>query len=68
MYYFLKQYGGPTLVFVNSIAVIRRLIATLSELDTPVFKLHAAMQQRQRLKNLEKYVRANVGGLLLAEF
>lgn len=42
-------------MFVNSISCIRRLLAVFALLDLPVFGLHAKMQQRQRLKNLDRF-------------
>lgn len=66
LYYFVTQYPGRTLVFVNSISIIRRLIAVFEELGVEIFKLHAQMQQRQRLKNLERF-RASNGVLLCTD-
>ena len=45
------------LVFANSIAHIKRLTTLLSFLQLPVHSLHAKMQQRQRLKNLDRFKR-----------
>ncbi|KAF0464168.1 P-loop containing nucleoside triphosphate hydrolase protein [Gigaspora margarita] len=55
MYYFITRYPGRTLVFVNSIDAIRRLIPIMRLLNIEVFGLHAQMQQRQRLKNLDRF-------------
>ncbi|CAG8699020.1 6376_t:CDS:10, partial [Racocetra persica] len=55
MYYFVTRYPGRTLVFVNSIDTIRRLIPMMRLLNIEVFALHAQMQQRQRLKNLDRF-------------
>ncbi|KNE54889.1 hypothetical protein AMAG_00834 [Allomyces macrogynus ATCC 38327] len=65
LYYLLTRYPGRTLVFVNSIASIRRLVPLLSLLRLPVYPLHAQMQQRQRMKNLERFA-ANENGILIA--
>lgn len=54
MYYFLERYKGRTLVFVNSIANIRRIVPLLKLLRVPAWPMHAKMQQRQRLKNIER--------------
>jgi len=43
------------LVFANSIAHIKRLSLLLSLLQLPIHSLHAKMQQRQRLKNLDRF-------------
>ncbi|CAG8730074.1 12946_t:CDS:10, partial [Funneliformis caledonium] len=54
-YYFITRYPGRTLIFVNSITAIRRLIPIMKLLNIEVFGLHAQMQQRQRLKNLDRF-------------
>ena len=51
----LEQYPGRTLVFVNTIVVLKRLTALLNTLRLPAYALHAGMQQRQRLKNLDRF-------------
>ena len=56
LYYVLCRYTAKTIVFVNSIDAIRRLVPILSYLGVQVFGLHAEMQQRQRLKNLDRLV------------
>ncbi|KAK5584473.1 hypothetical protein RB653_006085 [Dictyostelium firmibasis] len=55
LYYFVERYPGRTLVFVNSIDCARRLIPIFNILEVPVFSLHAQMQQKQRLKNLDRF-------------
>ncbi|KAN0009546.1 hypothetical protein ACTFIU_006841 [Dictyostelium citrinum] len=55
LYYFVERYPGRTLVFVNSIDCARRLIPIFNILEVPVFALHAQMQQKQRLKNLDRF-------------
>ncbi|KAI8801229.1 P-loop containing nucleoside triphosphate hydrolase protein [Cladochytrium replicatum] len=54
LYYILLAYPGKTLVFVNSIDSIRRLVPLLKLLKLPVMGLHAQLQQRQRLKALDR--------------
>lgn len=54
LYYFLSRFPGRTIVFVNSISCIRRLVPLVALLGFQVFGLHAQMQQRQRLKNLDR--------------
>ena len=51
----MNQYPGRTLVFVNSIHCLHRLISLFGLLRFPAFSLHAKMQQRQRLKNLDRF-------------
>ncbi|KNC77192.1 hypothetical protein SARC_10340, partial [Sphaeroforma arctica JP610] len=55
LFYFLQRFPGRTLVFVNSIDCIRHVTPILSQLGCKPLGLHANMQQRQRLKNLERF-------------
>ena len=55
LYYFLCQYKGRTLVFANSKDCIRRLTSIFKLLECCPLPLHADMQQRQRLKNLDRF-------------
>ncbi|KAJ1748418.1 ATP-dependent RNA helicase [Coemansia sp. RSA 1821] len=55
LYYFLIRYPARTLVFVNSIDSIRRMLPMLRLLRVNVFGLHAQMEQRQRLKNIDRF-------------
>ena len=52
------------LVFVNSIELVRDLVAHLQLLSLPVYPLHAQMQQRQRLKNLDRF-KNSINSLLI---
>uniref|UniRef100_L7M9T5 ATP-dependent RNA helicase n=1 Tax=Rhipicephalus pulchellus TaxID=72859 RepID=L7M9T5_RHIPC len=65
LYYFLLSHPGRTLVFCNSIDSVRRLVSVLDLLQRSPLPLHASMQQRQRLKNLDRF-KNNPSGLLLA--
>ncbi|EFN74688.1 ATP-dependent RNA helicase DDX24 [Camponotus floridanus] len=65
LYYFLKKHNGRTLVFCNSIGCVKRLSTLFSILECKPLPLHASMQQRQRLKNLERF-QADENGLLIA--
>ena len=55
MYYFACKYAGRTLVFSNSIDCVRRLTNLFRLLKRTPLHLHANMNQKQRLKNLEKF-------------
>jgi len=60
-----------SLVFVNSIASARRVAATLtlllaSSTELAVVLIHAEMQQRQRLKALDRFKKAEHGAVLVA--
>lgn len=55
MYHFLLRYPGRTIVFLSSIDGIRRLHPLLTLLGLNVVQLHSGMQQRARLKALDRY-------------
>jgi ATP-dependent RNA helicase DDX24/MAK5 len=65
VYYFVTRYPGRTIIFVNSIDAIRRLVPVFKLLNVEVLGLHAQMQQKQRLKNLEKF-KSNPKAVLVA--
>ncbi len=66
-YYFLATRTGKTVVFVNSISAARRLATVLSQLRVTVYPLHGQMQQRQRLKNLDRFRNDNRGILIATD-
>lgn len=57
LYYFLLRYPGRSLVFLSAIDGIRRLSPLLELLNLKAFPLHSQLEQRQRLKNLDRYFR-----------
>ncbi|KAL2643302.1 hypothetical protein R1flu_010889 [Riccia fluitans] len=66
LYYLLKLHGGGrTIVFCTSIAALRRVSAILKILQLPVHPLHAQMQQKQRLKAMDRF-RSSQNGILVA--
>ncbi|ETN66977.1 DEAD box ATP-dependent RNA helicase [Anopheles darlingi] len=65
LYYFLERHPGRTLVFCNSIECVRRLVALFEYLNCNPLSLFGSMQQRQRLKNLERFT-SNPKALLIA--
>jgi len=65
LYYFLTLYPGRTLIFTNSIDCIKRLQSILTLLKRNPLLLHAQMEQKQRLTNLEKFSNSD-NGLLVA--
>lgn len=65
LYYFVSLHPGRTLVFCNSIDCVRRLKSVLETLGLHPMALHAEMQQRQRLRQLDKFV-AEPNSLLIA--
>jgi ATP-dependent RNA helicase DDX24/MAK5 len=54
LYYFLLRYPGRSLVFMSSIDGIRRLTPILGLLQLTVWPLHSQMEQKQRLRNLDR--------------
>ncbi|KAF0292316.1 ATP-dependent RNA helicase DDX24 [Amphibalanus amphitrite] len=55
LYYFALQHPGRTLVFCNSIDCVTRLGRLLTLLEMQPLLLHANMQQRARLKSLQRF-------------
>lgn len=55
LYCILAAHPGRTIVFVNAISSVRRLAAVFKLLGMPVKGLHAGMQQRARMKALDKF-------------
>ncbi len=66
LYYFLLRYPGRSLVFVNSIDGIRRLSPILAQLGLVCYPIHSQLQQKQRLKNLDRFRSAASNCILLA--
>uniref|UniRef100_A0A182K4F4 ATP-dependent RNA helicase n=1 Tax=Anopheles christyi TaxID=43041 RepID=A0A182K4F4_9DIPT len=65
LYYFLDRHPGRTLVFCNSIDCVKRLVSLFDYLNCQPLSLFGSMQQRQRLKNLERFT-GNPRALLIA--
>lgn len=65
LYYIIQRHHGRTIVFCNSIECVRRLSKLFTILECDPRPLHAKMEQRQRLKNLERFTE-NDSGLLIA--
>ncbi|KLO11285.1 DEAD-domain-containing protein [Schizopora paradoxa] len=65
LYYFLLRYTGRSLVFLSAIDGIRRLLPLLELLQVKAFPLHSQLQQRQRLKNLDRF-KSTPNSVLLA--
>lgn len=55
LYHFLTCHRGRTIVFCNSIDCVHRLHGLLTLLRLQPLRLHAQMQQRQRLKMLDRF-------------
>ncbi|EGD78518.1 hypothetical protein PTSG_12845 [Salpingoeca rosetta] len=66
LYYFVHRHPGRTIVFVNSIDNVHRIVNLFRLLNaTNVWGLHSKMQQRKRLTNLERF-RASPSSVLIA--
>lgn len=60
--------GHRTLVFTNSISSVRRLAQFLQHLGIPALALHSNMEQKARLRSVERFASAasNSGSVLVA--
>ncbi|CAG9583987.1 ATP-dependent RNA helicase-like protein [Leishmania major strain Friedlin] len=68
LYYFLKTYHDDrAIVFVNAISMLRRLVKLLEVLGIAVVGLHASMQQRQRLKFIDKFKEGKIHVLVATD-
>ena len=54
-YYLRKKAGESTIIFSNSITCTKRVSSLLNFLKVKNFCLHSKMQQRQRIKNLDRF-------------
>eukprot|EP00960_Hanusia_phi_P043920 756348-Hanusia_phi.AAC.5 len=66
LYFFLLHNPGRTIVFVNHISAVRRLAAVLAALSLPAYPFHASMQQRARLKQMDRFASSGDAGVLVA--
>eukprot|EP01138_Halocafeteria_seosinensis_P010186 gb/GECG01010403.1/.p1 GENE.gb/GECG01010403.1/~~gb/GECG01010403.1/.p1 ORF type:complete len:882 (+),score=149.46 gb/GECG01010403.1/:1-2646(+) len=65
LYHFLLFHRGKALIFVNTINSLRKVSTLLSVLKLKVYSLHAQMQQKQRLKNVDGF-NSSEDGILVA--
>ncbi|WOL05765.1 hypothetical protein Cni_G14496 [Canna indica] len=66
LYYILSVHGqGRTIIFCTSIAALRRISSILRILCINAWTLHAQMQQRARLKAMDRF-RGSEHGVLIA--
>ena len=54
LYYILLNFPGRTIVFCNSIDCVKRTVSVLSHLNVSPICIHGHMEQKQRLKSLER--------------
>ena len=54
-----------TLVFLNSIAAVRRLVPLLQSLNIPAHALHSEMPQKARLRSIERFSSASAPSSVL---
>ncbi|KTW26972.1 hypothetical protein T552_02463 [Pneumocystis carinii B80] len=55
LYYFLLKYPGRTIVFMNSIDHVHRIVIMLNELNIKPLSLHSKLPQKRRLQVIEKF-------------
>lgn len=67
LYYFIMKYGGKSIVFVNAISNIKRILPLMVLLRVPAFGMHANMEQHHRMKNLEKFKESTNGVLITTD-
>jgi ATP-dependent RNA helicase DDX24/MAK5 len=67
LYHLLILYKCKTIVFANSIDAIRRLASVLKTVQVDCYCLHAEMQQKQRLKNLERFAASSQSCLIASD-
>lgn len=65
LYYFVLLYPGKTIVFVNSVDAVKRIVPLLKELKLEAFGVHSDMMQKQRLRSLERF-KASESAVLVA--
>ena len=65
LYLLSAHAGNPSIVFVNAISSLRRLTALLKLMKVNAVGLHAGMQQRARLKALDRF-KSNQATALIA--
>jgi ATP-dependent RNA helicase DDX24/MAK5 len=59
MYYYLRQKKGESMIiFSNSITCTKRISSILEFLKIKNYILHSKMQQRARLKSLDRFKKA----------
>eukprot|EP00002_Diphylleia_rotans_P032018 TRINITY_DN6685_c0_g1_i2.p1 TRINITY_DN6685_c0_g1~~TRINITY_DN6685_c0_g1_i2.p1 ORF type:complete len:813 (+),score=227.99 TRINITY_DN6685_c0_g1_i2:53-2491(+) len=63
--YILTKHPGKTVIFCNSVDCVLRLYHLFPLMRFQTVALHAQMQQRQRMKHLERFVK-NENGILIA--
>ncbi|KAH9454061.1 hypothetical protein Pst134EB_014158 [Puccinia striiformis f. sp. tritici] len=65
--HFMLRYTGRTIVFLSSISALRRLSPMLNLLlpNSTILSLHSEMQQRSRLKSLDRF-RSSSNSILLS--
>ena len=66
IYFYLLHNPGRTIIFVNHISLVRRLAAILAALHLPAYPFHASMQQRARLKMMDRFSSSGDSGVLVA--
>ena len=55
LYYFLKTHPGRTIIFANSKEIIKKINSLMTVLHFSPIRLCADMDQKLRLKNVERF-------------
>lgn len=58
---------GKCIVFLNSIDGIRRMMPLLANLQVKAYALHSQLQQKQRIKNIERFTEDPNGVLICSD-
>lgn len=67
LYYLLVMHSGRCLVFCNSGSSLKRLARLLTLLDVTVNTMHSGMQQRQRLKAIDRFKQRSNGVMIATD-
>ena len=65
LYWLLSQNKGRCIVFVNAISAALRLNGLLAPLNLPCHSLHSNMQQKARLKHMDRF-KTNTDAILIS--
>ncbi len=67
LYVFLLSHTGRTMVFLNSIKLVRYLAAVLNRLELPCGAIHSQMRQKARLKSFDRFCSQDFGVLVATD-
>ncbi|CAE7294390.1 DDX24 [Symbiodinium sp. KB8] len=67
LYTYLLTHPGRVVVFVNAISVLKHVAAACELLDLPTFALHAHLQQKQRVKRVNRFATSSPSVLICTD-